>query len=68
MPDHRAYTMSTDGHVIAAEILRDHPDDAAAVKAAEQIVDGHDVEVWDRARVVFRLKAKLKLEPQQAPK
>jgi hypothetical protein len=56
MRDYRAYILDIDGHrfIKAAEFLSDHPDDATAMKAAEQLVDGHDVEVWDCGRLVAR--------------
>jgi len=58
MSDYRAYIIGPDGHFVRAEFLHDHIDDATAIKAAEQLVDGHDVELWDRDRMVIRLKAK----------
>jgi hypothetical protein len=35
--------------------LSNHPDDAAALIAAKRLIDGHDIEVWDRGRLVARL-------------
>jgi hypothetical protein len=57
MPEYRAYMIGIDGHrfIKAAQFLSDHPDDATALKAAEQIVDRHDVELWDCARLVARI-------------
>jgi hypothetical protein len=54
MPEYRAYILGIDGHrfIRAADFLSDHPNDAAAMKAAEQLVDGHDVELWDGGRLV----------------
>jgi hypothetical protein len=56
MPDYRAYIFGIDGHrfIKAAQFLSDHPDDVTAMKAAEQLVDGYDVELWDRGRLVAR--------------
>jgi hypothetical protein len=56
MRDYRAYILGINGHrfIKVAEFLSDHPDDATASKAAEQLVNGHDVEVWDRGRLVAR--------------
>jgi hypothetical protein len=56
MPEYRAYILGIDGHryIRAADFLSDHPDDATAMKAAEKLVDGHDVELWDRGRLVGR--------------
>jgi hypothetical protein len=57
MPDYRAYILGGEGHrfVRVAEFLRDHADDAAALLAAKQLIDGHDVELWDGGRLVARL-------------
>lgn len=57
MRDYRAYIFGIDGHrfIKASEFLSDHQDDATAMKAAEELVDGHDVEVWDCGRLVARL-------------
>jgi hypothetical protein len=60
MPDYRAYIIGIDGHFLRAEFLSNHPDDATAIEAAEQLVDGHDVELWDRDRMVIRLLQKPK--------
>ena len=60
MPDYRAYIIGLDGHFIRVEFLSKHADDASAIEAARQIVDGHDVELWDRDRMVIRLVAKPK--------
>lgn len=57
MTGYRAYIMGIDGHrfVKAAGFLSDYPDDTAALKAAERLVDGHDVELWDCSRLVARM-------------
>jgi hypothetical protein len=56
MPEYRAYILGIDGHrfIRAADFLRDHPNDAAAMKAAERLLDGHDVELWDGGRLVAK--------------
>lgn len=57
MRDYRAYILGIDGHhfIRAKEFLSDYRDDAAALKAAKQLIDKHDIEVWDGARLVARL-------------
>lgn len=56
MRDYRAYILGTDGHrfLKVAQFASDQPDDATAMRAAERLVDGHDVELWDCARLVAR--------------
>jgi hypothetical protein len=60
MADYRAYILGIDGHrfVWVESFLSNHPDDAAALIAAKKLIDGHDVEVWDRGRLVARLDHK----------
>lgn len=57
MRDYRAYILGVDGHrfIKAKEFSSDHPDDAAALKAAKRLLDGHEVELWDCGRLVARL-------------
>ncbi len=54
MLEYRAYILDRDGHIQNFEPLS-CADDAAALAAAEQLVDGHDVELWQADRMVARL-------------
>jgi hypothetical protein len=49
MQYYRAYMMSPDGHIFRAIGLH-CADDEAAKERAKQLVDGHDVELWQRDR------------------
>lgn len=55
MPDYRAYIIGRDGHFQKAVPLV-CSDDEAAKKEAEQLVDGHDVELWQRDRKIARFE------------
>jgi hypothetical protein len=57
MRDYRAYILNIDGHhfVWAKEFQNSQPNDAAALNAAKQLTDKHDVEVWEGSRLVARL-------------
>jgi hypothetical protein len=57
MPDYRAYILGGGGHrfLRAIEFSRDHADDATALLAAKQLINGHDVELWEGGRLVARL-------------
>jgi hypothetical protein len=60
MADYRLYFMDEQGHIRRAlEFVCD--DDAEAIQRAEQHVDGLDLELWQRDRVV----AKLPGQPKQ---
>jgi hypothetical protein len=53
MPDYRAYLIGTDGHFFKSVVL-DALDDAEAIAAAKQLVDGNDVELWQRDRKIAK--------------
>src|SRR5579872_2848692 len=70
MRDYRAYIMGIEGHrfIKAKEFLSDHLNDTAALNAAKQLVDGHEVEVWDCGRLVARFSANGEMaSPELAP-
>ena len=55
MADYRAYIIGIDGHFIKAiELVC--PDDDTAKEYAKQLVDGHDVELWQGDRQVEKFK------------
>jgi hypothetical protein len=54
MPYYRAYIIGRDGQFIEAVSL-DCADDPGAVESAKQLVNGHDIEVWQQDRLVTRL-------------
>jgi hypothetical protein len=57
MQEYRAYILNIDGQrfIRIKDFLSNYPDDAAALTAAKQLTDKHDVEVWDCARLVALL-------------
>jgi hypothetical protein len=59
MPDYRAYIVSSDGHFFNSVPL-ECVDDNEAMKQAEQLVDGHDVELRQRDRKIARFDQKPK--------
>jgi hypothetical protein len=60
MAEYRAYQVGSDGRFIGFEPLV-CADDSEATERAEQLVDGHDVELWSGSRLVARLKQKSKV-------
>jgi hypothetical protein len=55
MTDYRAYILGPDGHVQnRVDIICD--DEAEALRLAKQLVDGHDVELWQLDRKIEMLK------------
>jgi hypothetical protein len=57
MAEYRAYIIGTDGHFVrAVELLC--PDDDIAKEYAQQLVDGHDVELWQGERQIVKFDHK----------
>jgi hypothetical protein len=63
MTDYRAYTVGTDGRFIGFEPLVCDNDDDAIARACS-LLDGKDIELWDGARLVIRLRYKPKSVPE----
>jgi hypothetical protein len=57
MPEYRVYIIGSDGHFRQAVHLN-CPDDETAKHEAKQLVDGHDVELWQYARKVATFERK----------
>jgi hypothetical protein len=57
MPDYRAYILNSAGH-FADVVPLECADDEDAKKQVEQLVDGHVVELWQRARKIARFDSK----------
>ena len=55
MSDYRAFVLNAGGHVSKRHDF-EADDDVQAVQIARQYVDGHDVEVWQRDRMIGKLK------------
>ena len=54
MPYYRVYIIGQDGHFEGA-ISLDCRDDTTAVESAKQLVNGHNVELWQQSRLVTKL-------------
>jgi hypothetical protein len=61
MPDCRVYIIEADGHFHNSVHL-DCADDLEAKKQSEQLVDGHDVELWQRDRKIARFNDTPKIQ------
>jgi hypothetical protein len=53
VPEYRAYIIGPDGH-IQSRVDLICEDESAAQEQAKQLVDGHDVELWQGARKLAR--------------
>jgi hypothetical protein len=52
---YRLYCLDGVGKVASAEWI-DAEDDEAAIEAAKLMMDGHPCELWERSRLVIRLR------------
>jgi hypothetical protein len=59
MQEYRAYIVGNDGHFIRAVDISCEDDDTAKERA-KQLVDGHDVELWQLNRKIETFKHKRK--------
>jgi hypothetical protein len=57
MAHYRIFVLTKVGeHIARSPLIVEHRDDAPAIEAAKQLLDGSNiVEVWEGARVVMRL-------------
>src|SRR3954462_7602053 len=58
MREYRAYILGINGgndFLMVGSFSPDHSDDAAAIKAAKELDEGHDIELWDCKRLVARI-------------
>jgi hypothetical protein len=61
MPEYRAYIIGSDGHFFTSVELV-CADDSEAAERAKQLVDGHDVELWQRDCKIARFDQKPKIQ------
>lgn len=57
MPTYRLYLVDQDNHVACTPKVLTFASDENAVERAKQIVDGHDVEVWQGTRLITVIKS-----------
>lgn len=61
MPEYRVYLIGADGH-FQNSVPLECADDEAATEQAKQLVDGHDVELWQRDRKIATFKHEPKMQ------
>ena len=59
MTDYRIYLLNEQRAVWKPPQIVDLFDDSAAIEKANQLLDGHVIEVWERARLIIRLEPKI---------
>ena len=66
MPEYRAHIIRTDGQFLGALKLI-CSDDASAKEYAKQLVDGHDIELWQGERRIERFNHTNRIETKTPP-
>jgi hypothetical protein len=61
VPEYRVYIVGSDGHFKEAVPLACADDDTAK-RQAKQLVNGHDVELWQRDRKIATFQHKPKIQ------
>jgi hypothetical protein len=57
MPHYRIYFVQQSGRISGQPIIIECDGDKEVIEKARKMLDGRDIEIWDRARVVARLKS-----------
>ena len=57
MPLYRLYTLEAGKHIASPPREIGCETDEAAIQRARQLLDGKDIEVWERARLVTRVSS-----------
>jgi hypothetical protein len=65
MPDFRIYKLNAQGHVTGPALVLVCEKDADVIRKVESLIDGHDVEILERTRLVARLKSGATYPPNQ---
>jgi hypothetical protein len=55
MREYHFYLIKKDGHIDGPPVEHEAENDKSALGKAKQLVDGHDVEVWQASRLVAYL-------------
>jgi hypothetical protein len=57
MPDYRIYKLNAQGHATGPALVLICERDADVIQKVESLLDGHDVEIVEDARLVARLQS-----------
>lgn len=58
MPDYRLYKLAHNGHIAEPSFIITQPTDEDAIEQVKQLLDGHDLELWQGQRLVIKLLSK----------
>ena len=64
MPTYRIYSVTSDGHIVGPAAVVTCKNDQEAISRAEQLKNGHDVELWNLDRFIARIRSADSSEPE----
>ena len=57
MPTYRIYSVTSDGHIAGPAAVVTCKNDQEAISRAQQLKNGHDVELWDHNRFIVKIRS-----------
>jgi hypothetical protein len=64
MPDYRIFKLNAQGHVTGPALILTCEQDTDVIRKVESLVDGHEIEIWQGARIITRLRPGAAYTPQ----
>jgi hypothetical protein len=58
MPDYRIYLITEGNHIASAPVKITCDNDPIAVRQSQNLLERHDIQLWEGRRLVIELKAK----------
>jgi hypothetical protein len=57
MPTYRVYSVTSDGHIVGPATVVACKNDQEAISRAQQLKNGHDLELWDHDRFITKIRS-----------
>ncbi len=57
MPNYRIYKLVNGGHIAEPPVVITQPSDDDAIQQTKQLLDGHDLELWEGGHLVISLES-----------
>ena len=57
MPTYRVYSVTSDGHIVGPAAVVICKNDREAILRAQQLKNGHDLELWDQDRFIAKIRS-----------
>ena len=57
MPTYRVYSVTSDGHIVGPAAVVICKNDQEAILRAQQLKNGHDLELWDQDKFIAKIRS-----------